>query len=256
MVASGLQTFSVPITLTVSGGPVVAAVVNAASFQAGAVSPGEIVTIYGSGIGPANLVTSRVNAQGALDSMIGGTRVFFDDVPAPMIYTSASQVSAIVPYSVAGKTTTRVTVEYQGIPSSPVDYRVVATAPALFTFNANGQGPAAALNQDSTINTQPNGADPGSIIVLYATGEGQTNPPGVDGLLAVDVYPKPLANVSVAIGGQTAEVLYAGAAPTLAAGLMQINARIPESTPRGFAVPVVITVGDVPSKSGVFIYTK
>ena len=121
VVASGTQPVtpvSIPVSLTVpKGGPSVTAMVSAASFHSGPVSPGEIVTIFGSGIGPVSLVASHVNALGALDALIGDTRVYFDGVAAPLIYTSSGQVSAIVPYEVAGHTTTQVQTEYQGVRS-------------------------------------------------------------------------------------------------------------------------------------------
>lgn len=254
----GLAPFSVPVTLNYGlGGPAIAGITNAASFAQGAVSPGEIVTLFGSGIGPSALVASHVNAVGALDTLIGETQVYFDDIPAPMIYTRGDQVSAIVPYGVQDRTTTKVQVEYRGVRSPAVQLQVVPASPGIFTFSATGQGGAAALNEDTTINSPSTGAEPGSIIVLYATGEGQTTPAGTDGKLATDaVLPQPVLPVTVTIGGEDAEVLYHGAAPQLAAGLMQINTRIPADVPRGSAVPVTIAVGGTPSQSGVVIYTK
>jgi len=249
----------IPVTMIIpQSGPTITAIVNAASFQQGAVSPGEIVTIFGSALGPSSLVGSHVNAGGALDPMIGATRVLFDGFPAAMIYTSSQQVSAIVPYELYGRTstTTQVQVEYQSVPSTPVTLNVVPSAPAIFTFSSSGQGPAAALNQDGSYNLQNNGAEPGSIIVLYATGEGQTSPAGVDGLLANSVYPAPLLAVGISFGGENAQVVYAGAAPTLAAGLMQVNAVLPADLPRGSAIPVVLTVGTAQSQQGVTIFTK
>ncbi len=260
VVASATQAVApvtVPVTLVVQqSAPVLAAIVNAANFQAGALSPGEIVTLFGSNIGPSGLVTSHVNSSGALDSAIGETRVYFDGVAAPLIYSVNQQVSAIVPYEVAGKASTRVQVEYRGVRSAPLDFSVAASAPAIFTFSASGQGPAAALNQDGSLNSQDTGADPGSIVTLYATGEGVTTPDGVDGLLATSVYPSPILPVGVTLAGQDAEVLYAGAAPQLAAGLMQINVRLPQNVPRASAIPIVLTVGSNSSQSGVTIFTK
>jgi uncharacterized protein (TIGR03437 family) len=262
VVASGVQAVTplyIPVTMIIpQSGPTITAIVNAASFQQGAVSPGEIVTIFGSALGPSSLVGSHVNAGGALDPMIGATRVLFDGFPAAMIYTSSQQVSAIVPYELYGRTstTTQVQVEYQSVPSTPVTLNVVPSAPAIFTFSSSGQGPAAALNQDGSYNLQNNGAEPGSIIVLYATGEGQTSPAGVDGLLANSVYPAPLLAVGISFGGENAQVVYAGAAPTLAAGLMQVNAVLPADLPRGSAIPVVLTVGTAQSQQGVTIFTK
>ncbi len=261
VVASGTQAVtpvSIPVTLTIpqTGGPALTAVVNAANFQPGPVSPGEIITVFGTSIGPGALVTSHVNAAGALDALLGGTRIYFDGIPAPLIYSSTGQVSAIVPYEVAGNATTLVEVEYQGVRSLPMTMTVAPSAPALFTFSASGQGPAAALNEDTSYNTAASGAEPGSIVVLYGTGEGQTNPGGIDGLLAISTYPAPLLPVFVSFGGQNSQVLYAGAAPGLAAGLLQINARLPKNLPRGAAIPVVIRIGNAQSQAGVTVFTK
>ncbi|HKA00544.1 MAG TPA: hypothetical protein VKE70_28730, partial [Candidatus Solibacter sp.] len=124
--------------------------------------------------------------------------------------------------------------------------------PALFTVNSSGLGAAATLNQDGSINTPANPADKGTVAVLFATGEGQTNPGGVDGLIASSVpLPGPVGQVSVLIGGppgvgKSAAVLYAGAAPSLVAGVMQINIVIPPDSPSG-NVPLSISVGGVNS---------
>ncbi|MDQ6739535.1 MAG: putative Ig domain-containing protein, partial [Actinomycetota bacterium] len=237
VVTSGTQSVapvSVPVTLLVQqSAPVISAIVNAANFRSGALSPGEIVTIFGFNIGPPALAGSRLDPRGALDSNVGDTRVLFDNIPAPLIYSVDQQISAIVPYELAGKSTTRVQVEYRGVRSIPMEFAIALSAPALFTTSASGQGPAAALNEDGSYNSQSSGAEPGSIITLYATGEGATTPDGVDGLLAISVYPTPVLPVRVTLGNQDGEVLYAGAAPQLAAGLMQLNVRLPTTLPRG-----------------------
>jgi uncharacterized protein (TIGR03437 family) len=88
------------------------------------------------------------------------------------------------------------------------------------------------------------------VVAIYATGEGQTTPPGIDGKPSSDVLPKPQAPVVVLIGGAQAEVLYAGAAPGLVAGVLQVNARIPQSAPSGPGVPVSLVVGNASSQSG------
>ena len=84
--------------------------------------------------------------------------------------------------------------------------------------------------------------------MLYATGEGQTGPPGVDGLIAGAQPPKPLAPVRVEIGGIEAEVLYQGGVPTQVAGLMQVTARVPQGATAGNMVFVVIQVGGASSQ--------
>jgi hypothetical protein len=134
--------------------------------------------------------------------------------------------------------------------------QVAATAPALFTADSSGKGPGAILNQDLSYNSAANPANPGDVVVLYCTGEGQTTPAGVDGLLATgSTLPKPVANYSVTIGGQAATVLYAGAAPGLVAGVMQVNVQLPAGLPGG-SQPVVLTVGGVASQAGVTVAVK
>jgi uncharacterized protein (TIGR03437 family) len=159
-----------------------------------------------------------------------------------MIYASAGQTSAVVPYSVHGKTSTRVEVERFGVRSNAITMQVTPAVPALFTLNSAGFGPGAIVNQDGSVNTDANAAERGSVVILFATGEGQTDPGGVDGLLAVKTLPKPMQPVRVNIGGQQAEVLYAGAAPGMVAGVMQINVKVPLGVVAGNAA-VVVTVG-------------
>ncbi len=231
-------------------------VVNAASFAGGSVSPGEIVTLFGSQIGPAALAGLRLTASNRVDTALAGARVLFDGQAAPLIYVSANQASAIVPYSVAGKSTTQVQVEYQGVRSPAVTLPVAASAPGLFTLDSSGRGPGAILNQDFTVNSASNPAAIGSAVILFATGEGQTNPPGEDGRLAAEPLPAPLLPVSVAIGGRPAAVLYAGGAPGLVAGVLQVNVRVPDGVTPGPAVPVVLTVGNNSAQSGVTLAVR
>lgn len=232
-----------------------AGVVNAASFTPGGVSPGELITIFGTAFGPPVLTTLQLSGflLGRVDTVLGGTRVLFDGVPAPMVYVVQNQLSAIVPYSVAGKSSTQVQIEYGFAKSSPVTLQVVPASPGIFTLNASGKGQGAILNQDFSVNSPTNPAAIGSIVAIYATGEGQTKPPGTDGALATSVFPMPLLPVSVRIGGIPAEVQYAGAAPTLVAGVLQVNAKVPAGVAPGSAAPVTITVGTAASQPNVFL---
>lgn len=237
-----------------------AGVVNAASYQGGGVAPGEIAAIFGSDIGPPALTTLRLTPSGLVDSLLADTRVLFDGVPAPLVFVSQNQDNVVVPYAVAGKSTTQVQVEYKGLKSDPVTLRVVSAAPGIFTLNSSGRGQGAVLNENLTVNSASNPALRGSIVVLYATGEGQTNPAGVDGKIASDILPKPLLPVSVQIGGVPAEVIYAGAAPSLVAGVLQINVRVPLDGYISFnpdnTVWVGFTVGNASSQQGVTIAVR
>ena len=159
-------------------------------------------------------------------------------------------MAAIVPYEIAGQTSVPVTVTYQGQTSLATTVSVGFTAPGIFTADASGSGQAAAVNQDGTLNSASNPASVGSVVSFYGTGEGQTNPGGVDGkIAAVAPYPAPQQNVSVTVGGIPAVVDYAGAAPTLVAGVLQFNVEVPSGVPGGVAAPVVITIGGVASQT-------
>jgi uncharacterized protein (TIGR03437 family) len=127
----------------------------------------------------------------------------------------------------------------------------------VFTANLSGTGQGVIQNQDIvTVNSSAKPADKGSVVVIYATGEGQTNPGGIDGQLASGPpYPSPMNPVTVNIGGIPAEVLYAGAAPALVAGVMQINVRIPANATSGDNALDVV-VGGVHSQPGVTVAVK
>jgi uncharacterized protein (TIGR03437 family) len=215
-----------------------AAVDNAASFTAGPVAPGEFLAIFGSGMGPDVPATTSLNAAGLVDNVLATTRVLFDGVAAPLTYSSSNQVNVVVPYSVAGKTSTQVQIEFQNVRSAAVPMPVVTSAPGIFVI----------VNPDGSVNSTGNPAPKGSIVVIYATGEGQTNPAGVDGKLAAAVLPlpAPLLQVTARINNVLADVLYAGAAPTLVAGVLQVNVRLPLDTPAG-DMPIVLQVGTASS---------
>jgi uncharacterized protein (TIGR03437 family) len=225
-------------------------IVNAASYQSGAVAAGEIVAIYGARIGPSSPATGHVGASGRLDTTVAETRVLFDGVAAPLIMVSAGQTNAVVPYAVAGKSSTSVQFEYKGVKSAAMSITVAASMPGLFAVDASGKGQGAILNQDYTVNSPSNPASKGSVVMIYATGEGQTNPPGVDGKLASVPLPAPVLPVIVGINNAGVELQYAGAAPGMVAGALQVNARVPVNAPAGNAVPVSVKVGNAYSQSG------
>jgi len=121
--------------------------------------------------------------------------------------------------------------------------------PALFTTNLATDGPAVALNQDGSLNSATRPAARGSVISLWGTGTGQTLPSSVDGQAApVGTLLRTKLPVTVAIGGQDAEVQFAGAAPGFA-GLTQINVRVPPTAAPGSA-SVKMTVGGTPLNQG------
>ncbi len=253
---SGLKNSNTFQLLVSSLAPSITAVTHSATYGSGPVSPGELVALFGTNLGATSVTSLKVGGSGLVDTTLAGTRVLFDGVAAPLLYASANQVGAIVPYGVAAKQTTRVQVEYQGVQSLGVDLHVTDTSPGIFTANQQGTGQGAILNQNFSPNGASNPADKNSVVAIYATGEGQTSPPGVDGNITGTVLRKPVATVTATIGGQAADVLYAGAAPGIVAGVIQVNVRVPTNITGGNSVPVVLKVGNASSPSGVTLAVK
>ncbi len=242
-----------PVSVTLSAqAPVIAAagVLNAASYRAGGIAPGELVTIFGSNLGAPAMQYPRVSASGTVDTQAGGTRVLFDGAPAPMIYARADQVSAVAPFEIAG--TTKVQVESLGIRSSPISIAVVASAPAIFTSDGSGGGPGAIQNEDFSLNASTNPAARGTWIEIWATGGGAMRPAVSDGSLGAPPFAQLSLPVSVRIGGVDAQVMYAGEASGIVAGVLQIDVIVPAGAPSG-AVPVEMTIGGVTSQPGVTV---
>jgi len=258
---TGTGSTSINVTLTVTAPlPTINSVVNAASFLKGAVSPGEIVTLFGTSMGPAAAAYATVNpSTGKLATTIGGVQVFFSGTAAPMIYASATQISAIVPYEMAPIASPSVWVKYVGQTSNAYQLTSATTAPGLFTQNASGSGPGAILNQNLSLNGPANPAAKGSIVMVYMTGEGQTSPASITGAITLpnlpppQVTPAPLLPVSVLINGYPALWTYAGEAPGLAAGLMQLNVQIPSTAQSGVPNSIQVYIGSNISQSGVTV---
>jgi uncharacterized protein (TIGR03437 family) len=230
--------------------PVLSSVDNAASYATDAVSPGEIVTLFGQNMGPTPLVPLQI-VNGALTTTLGGTQVLFDGVAAPMIYSLQGQVSAVAPYGLAGKTSTQVQVKYNGAVSNTVTMPVQPSTPAIFSLDSSGLGPGAILNQDFSINSSALPAARGSVVSIYCTGGGVTNPATADGAVVGATLPQLTLPTTVTIGGLNATVSYAGGVPSSIAGLTQINAQVPAGVTPGTKIPVVVKIGDATSISGV-----
>ncbi len=245
-ITTGLAPINIPVTLTLSAvtPAQITSVTNAASFLPTAVTPGMITAIFGSNMGPATITTARLTPQGTIDTNLASTRVLFDNIAAPLVYVRNDVISAIVPYEVAGRATTNVVVEYQGVRSQPVTIRVVDTAPAIFTANQQGTGAGAIQNQNGSANTTGNGAARGEVATLYLTGEGQLSPGGQTGVIATGTR-RIVAPVTVRVGGREATVVYAGPVPTVVLGLGQVNFVVPSDAPTGANVPVEVVVGGV-----------
>src|SRR5215471_10461614 len=226
-------------------------VANAGSYEASAVSPGEIVVIMGSSIGPQQLVPLRIENR-RVAALLAEARVLFNGIAAPILYASEKQISAIVPAAVASASSVDVQVEYRGVRSNVVTLPVVNVRPGIFTADGSGLGQVAALNEDGSVNSPANPAARGSIISLFLTGAGLTVPQLDDSELTGSILPRlQAADVEVLLSLEApfddadavvAGVLYAGAAPGSVQGLVQLNVRIPQSAAVGEAVHVYVDI--------------
>jgi uncharacterized protein (TIGR03437 family) len=242
------QTINVSLTVSAAPPPVIMAITNAASIQAGPISPGEVVSIFGSNVGPATPpggVLFSLTPSGTVPTTLGGVTVTFNGVAAPLLFVNSLQINAIVPYEIAGQTSANVVVMFGGSNSAQLQTGVVDTRPAIFSLSQGGSGQGAILNQDYSVNGTNQPAAKGSVIQIFGTGEGQLVPAVLTGSVTPGVapFPKPVAtNITVTIGGQPAQIQYAGEAPTLVSGVFQINAVVPASIASGNQ-PLVVTIG-------------
>ena len=245
--ATRIEVLSTSGSCIFSGG-----IVSAGNLSGTAVSVGGIISIFGNHIGPATSLPLTI-ANGQVSSRLANTRVLFDGTPATLLFVSQGQINAIVPCNVAGKTSVRVQVESNGAWTNTVTLPVQESTPSIFTLASSGAGPGAILNTNYTLNNAANATARGGTAILFGTGEGQTNLACSDGAITslVGPFPVPLGTVSVEVGGRPATVLYAGGAPGLVRGVVQVNFTLAADTPVGPAVPVVMKIGTRTSQSGV-----
>jgi uncharacterized protein (TIGR03437 family) len=220
-----------------------------------AVAPGEIVAIFGTNIGPATTQPGQIGSDGRLATSIGGVSVTFGGLPAPITYASPNQMNVIAPYGIAGVPLVSVAVR---TPAGNLTFSVtvVDTVPGLYTYDGSGQGPVAALNQEGSINSAANPAAPGSVVVLFGTGAGVLAKSFPDGQIMGSELVSPTAPVLVRFDKLAGQVLYAGAAPTLVNGALQVNAVVPSDLVGGGQVSVRIVSGTSSSPPGTTIWIK
>jgi uncharacterized protein (TIGR03437 family) len=232
--------------------PAITSVSNAASYSQEAVSPGELVAIFGSYPGLVTAAGIQLDASGLVATSLAGVRVLFDGVPGPMAYANADQVNAVVPFGLSAAST-EVRVEFQGQLSGPVTMALAPSLPGIFAVDGSGVGQGLIFNQDGAANSAANPAAQGSVIVFYATGVGALSPPGQDGaVVTADSLPLPVLPASATVGGQPAQVLYAGGGEGMVEGIIQVNLRIPDGVPAGPA-EVVLRIADRTSQPGLTV---
>ncbi len=252
---AGVAALSITVTLTVTAPqPVISRVVNAASFLSGGISPGEIVTVFGVALGPSAGVGAQIK-DGFIQTNLANVQVTFNGYAAPILYAGSGQVNAIVPYELASASNASVVAIFGAAKSSPVTVQVVSSAPGIFSADASGMGPGAILDVNYHLVSSSNPVSVGDSIQVFATGQGQTSPAGVDGLIEPSVLPLPVPLLTAAgalVGGIPANITYVGAAPGLVAGALQVNIVIPPGVPSGPA-QLILSIGGNSSQNGITV---
>jgi uncharacterized protein (TIGR03437 family) len=249
-------------TLTVAGGtvffsqasPTSISSVGSSATGTAPFAPGQLVSLYGTQLGPPVSVGAQIGPDGVVTKLNGGTQVLFDGVAAPIVYAGVNQVNAAIPCSLDGKSSTQMVVEYLGIQSAPFTLPLSPAAPGIFTIDGSGKGPGAVLNEDYSVNSSANPAARGSAVSIYATGIGVTSP-CIDGQIYQSNFPIATLSVAARVGNVDTQILYGGQAPYFISGLAQINIVVPNDAPTG-VVPLSLFVGGISSQPGVTIAVK
>jgi uncharacterized protein (TIGR03437 family) len=234
---------------------------NAASCAANqTVAPGSLISIFGS-----NLASSLSQADSIpLSTTLGGVGVTINSTPAPLLFVSAGQINAQLPWN-AGNGTASIVVTRDGATSSAVSFPVGSLNPGIFTLSGDGTGQAIAYGNSDGAFAAPAGSvpppytahpakigDPTSLVIL-ATGMGSVDPPVTTG----DIPPsgtlaRTTVTPTVLVGGVAAQVVFSGLAPGFV-GVNQINIVIASGTPVGDAVPLQIEMGGITTSDKVTI---
>lgn len=228
------------------------AIASAAGGPATPVAPGQLLSLYIEQMGPTPDAFGALDASRRLPLTLGGTEVFFDGQPVPILFAGQYQINVQAPPALTPGRDATVQVFFRGVPSNRASVPIVAAAPELFhdIFTKN----VLALNENGTRNTPANPASTGSIVVFFGTGMGATSPAAAAGLPAPSPHPLLAQPAAVFIDGQQAQVLFAGEIPGFI-GLAQVNARLPEALPPG-ALPVTVRVANRQSQAGVLLSVR
>jgi uncharacterized protein (TIGR03437 family) len=217
-------------------------IVNALSYTGGGIAPGEFLSIFGSNFGSVGLQINTPE-NNRLQGAAGRTKVLFTNSSGsaygPITAITPNQINVFAPSFLDASKPVNVTVQVDGTASDLVSMPVADVAPGIFP---------GAVNQDGSLNSSTNPALRGSIISLFGTGHGLSTPQLAAAEFTISTpFSLPTARVTVAIGGQPAEVTYAGAAALQPAGVLQINTRVPTTVAPGNAA-VSVSVGGIPAK--------
>jgi uncharacterized protein (TIGR03437 family) len=218
----------IPVTYQLAGGSN-AGVANGASFQPGLAAPNTILSLF--------------DALGCG----AGAQMTVNGLPAQVLFANANQINFVTPNNIGTSGTATIQATCNGNSSGSIMVPLGPVDPGVFTEGGAGTGQGSIVNSNGTVNTAANPISRGDYISVYVTGFGPYNPVGADGLTRLQ-FP-----VTVTIGGVSAGVSYAGAAPTETSGLQQINVFVPTGVQTGPSVPIVLTVNQVNTQGGITV---
>jgi len=228
-----------------------------------AVAPGELLALYGQGLGPgdASVQAAPDSVTGRLPLELAGVRVEFSGQPAPILMADSFQVYVQVPYELrdSENATTQVQLFYREVPSNMIRLEVAPAVPEVFAQQTS-LSDAQAWNEDGSPNSSARPAQPSSAIIVLLSGLGTLNPPIATGAVAPEPFGgSPVTSLEATIAGLPAPILYCRAAAGRV-GVMELALRIPESIVLNGSIaqriPVSVRGGGKQSRSGVFIWTR
>lgn len=241
-------------------GPSLLAVVESATSNPSLrLSAGQLISLYGSRLGSAAPVTAVPDSKGFYPTQLDGVQVFIDHVAAPLLFAGDKQINAIVPFAVDGHTTVSVEVQRNGSLSDVLTAPLGRIGPAILSYAGPGPIPdlyVRMVNQDGSVNGPNHPAGPGSLVTVFASGLGITDPDGEDGKVADLNLKRPVHQLRLTLQGQSVSPLYAGTAPGIVEGVTQINVRLPENL-RTVGCCALIGIGadeSVPQPNRLYFY--
>jgi len=159
-----------------AGTPQIGCIVDAADnlADAGPAVRNQLLTILGTGLGPATGVAATDNST----TTLGGVNVNFGSVAAPLLYASSTQINLAVPLVPFSQSFSAMQLTFNGVPAAarqlPLTYEngslFLNTAETFLPLNASPGLVAVALNADGSLNSAGNPAPLGSTVSVFVNG--------------------------------------------------------------------------------------
>lgn len=221
------------------------------------VTPGSLVSIYGTSLAGGLAQADTI----PLSTELNDVSVTFNGVSAPLLFVSAGQINAQLPWNVLSSGTTgsvNVVVKRSGQLSGAQSVPVGPFSPGIFAIN----NIAVAINSDGSIaapagaipgiNTHPASVNDPKGMVILCTGLGAVDSTPANGAASLDKLRTATTTPTVLVGGKPVTVAFAGLSPQFV-GVNQINVALPPGTPTGSAVPLQIVLGGVTTSAAITI---